>query len=96
MTRAVLIFLFLAAATVAVLVLAVRGQHQTGCEVCVTFRNTTACREAFGATTAEAQRTAHENACAFIASGMTNSIACQNVVPASVKCAARVSSPGSP
>lgn len=86
MAKAVLIFLILAAATVAVLVLAVRGQHRTSCEVCVTFRGATACRAAAGATSAEAQRTAHENACAFIASGMTDSIACQNVPPAGVKC----------
>jgi hypothetical protein len=86
MTKAVLIFLFLAAATAAVLVLAVRGQHRTQCRVCVTFQGATACREAAGATTAEAQRTAHENACAFIASGMTDSIACQNTPPDSVTC----------
>ena len=86
MTKAVLIFGVLAAVTVAILALAIRGQHRTTCEVCVTFRGATACRTAAGATTAEAQRTAHENACAFLASGMTDSIACQNTLPASVKC----------
>jgi hypothetical protein len=86
MTKAVLIFLFLAAATAAVLVLAVRGQQRVHCEVCVTFHGATNCREAAGGTSAEAQKTAHENACAFVASGMTDSIACQNTPPDSVKC----------
>lgn len=87
MAKAVLIFAILAALTVAILILAVQGQHRTECEVCVTFRGATQCRTAAGATTAEAQRTAHENACALLASGMTDSIACQNAAPVSVRCA---------
>src|SRR5512138_2424292 len=86
MTKAVLIFLFLAAATAAILALAVRGQQRVHCEVCVTFHGATQCREAAGATTAEAQKTAHETACAVLASGMTDSISCQNVEPDSVRC----------
>ena len=86
MAKAVLIFLVLAAATVALLVMGVRRQTAVRCEVCVAFHGGRECREAAGRTRAEAQRTAHENACAFLASGMTDSVSCQNTEPVSVRC----------
>lgn len=54
-------------------------------EVCMTFQGRTQCRTASGKTQAEAARTATENACALISSGMTDSIACQNTPPNSTK-----------
>ena len=58
----------------------------TSCEVCVEFQGRTQCRKAQGAARAEAIRTATENACAFISAGVTDSIACGNTTPKSVRC----------
>lgn len=62
-------------------------QYEQSCEVCVTFKGRTACREAFGKTAEEAMRTAADNACGVIARGMTDAIACQNTPPDRVTCA---------
>lgn len=56
------------------------------CEVCVTFEGRTQCREAYGPTREEAIRTASENACGLLTSGMTNSIRCGNTRPDSATC----------
>jgi hypothetical protein len=54
-------------------------------EVCITFNGRTNCRTASGASEEFARRTATTNACADIASGVTDSIACENTPPNSVK-----------
>jgi hypothetical protein len=55
-------------------------------EVCVEFQGRTACRTAGAATEQAALRTAQENACAQIASGVTDSMQCGNLQqPTSVK-----------
>lgn len=54
-------------------------------EVCKEFQGRSACRTAAGATEETALRTASDNACALISSGMTDSIACQSTSPVSVK-----------
>jgi hypothetical protein len=54
-------------------------------EVCMTFNGRTNCRTASGASEEFARRTATTNACADIASGVTDSIACENTPPNSVK-----------
>jgi hypothetical protein len=41
------------------------------CEVCITFEGRQACRAVDGATEAEAQQSAINNACALLASGVT-------------------------
>ena len=76
----------LGALTIAVLALAIRGARRESCEVCITFRGATACREASGRTPDEATRTATDNACAFLASGMTDSVSCQHTQPDRVTC----------
>jgi hypothetical protein len=53
-------------------------------EVCVAFHGATACRTASGATQEFALRTATNNACAQISSGVTDSIACENAPPLKV------------
>ena len=55
------------------------------CEVCVQFQGQTACRTAAAATETQALRTAQENACALISSGVTDSMQCGNSQPVSVK-----------
>jgi hypothetical protein len=50
-------------------------------EVCIEFNGRESCRTASGATREAAQRTATDNACALISSGMSESIACTNTPP---------------
>ncbi len=54
-------------------------------EVCMEFRGQRACRSASAATPEMARRTATDNACAFLASGMSDSIACTNTPPVAVR-----------
>ena len=62
---------------------------QVRCEVCIEFRGKRECRSASGANAEEAQRSATDLACVFLASGMTDSIACSNTRPASLTCTQR-------
>ncbi len=55
------------------------------CEVCMTFNGRSACRSAAGATREEALRTASDNACAFLASGRTDSMACGRTPPTRIR-----------
>ncbi len=55
------------------------------CEVCMTFNGRSACRVAAGATREETIRTASDNACAFLASGRTDSMACGRTPPTSIR-----------
>ena len=50
-------------------------------EACMTFGGQTNCRTASGSTEQFAMRTAISNACAGIASGVTDSIACEHSQP---------------
>jgi hypothetical protein len=54
-------------------------------EVCVEFQGRSSCRTAAAATEQGALRTAQENACALISSGVTDSIQCGSSQPVSVK-----------
>jgi hypothetical protein len=75
-----------AAGTIAILVLSVQGAMAVQCEVCMSFAGRSACRSAAGSSPDEAARTATDNACAFLASGMTDSIRCTSTPPTSVTC----------
>jgi hypothetical protein len=61
------------------------GPKQNRVEVCVEFQGRTNCRIASGPTRESALRTATDNACATIASGMTETMACGHKPPTSVK-----------
>jgi len=61
------------------------GQKQFRVEACVEFQGRTNCRIASGPTEEQAVRTATDNACATIASGMTDSMSCSHKPPVSVK-----------
>jgi len=54
-------------------------------EVCVTYNGTQACRTAAAGTREQAQRTATENACAQISSGVTDSNQCNTTPVDSVR-----------
>ena len=56
------------------------------CEVCISFKGGSVCRKADGASVEEARRTATDMACAEMASGMNESLACQRTEPKSVSC----------
>ncbi len=86
MVRAVIVALLLAAATLALVVFGVLSSFAHECEVCVTFHGRTACRRAAGSTAEEALRTAQDNACAFVASGMTETVGCTTRPAASTTC----------
>lgn len=80
--------LALAAAGLAFIALVVYWSLRLGqikVEVCMEFRGRSNCGTAAAPTEAEAIRTATDNACALIASGMTDSIACSNTPPISVR-----------
>jgi hypothetical protein len=53
-------------------------------EVCMEFKGMTDCRIASGSTEEFALRTATNNACALISSGVTDSIACDQSKPTKV------------
>lgn len=75
-----------ALATIGLIVMGVRQSMHKNCEVCVTFQGRTECRVAAGATEEEATTTAIQNACAFVAAGMTQTVQCQNRAPDSIVC----------
>jgi hypothetical protein len=56
------------------------------CTVCMTFAGREACRTVEAATTPEARTSAINNACALLASGVTDSIACEHSQPIREDC----------
>lgn len=54
-------------------------------EVCIEFKGRTNCGRAAGLTEEEAIRTAANNACALLASGRTDSMACARTPPRSLR-----------
>ena len=54
-------------------------------EVCLTYKGKSECRVAAGATREEALQTAANTACAFLASGRTDSMACGRTKPDTVR-----------
>ncbi len=61
------------------------GLGEVKVEVCIEFKGRTGCGTAAAPSEAEALRVAADNACALIASGMTDSIACSRTEPKSVR-----------
>jgi hypothetical protein len=60
------------------------AENRITVEVCMQFNGATSCRTASGETRELALRAATENACALIASGVTDSQACARSEPVSV------------
>jgi hypothetical protein len=58
------------------------------CEVCVEFNGQQQCRRGSGTNDAEARQAAQKAACAVMAFGMNESIACGNARPTVVRCPA--------
>ena len=85
MNKTVLLAIVFVVGVLIVLVYTTMGNARYRCEVCMSFQNRTACRTASASTDAQALRTATEKTCAQIASGVTDSMACENTPPQSVK-----------
>ncbi len=73
------------AAFVAAMIYSTMNLKRFRAEVCMDFQGRSACRVAGAATREQAIRTATENACALISSGMTDSMACGQTPPRSVR-----------
>jgi len=56
------------------------------CEVCIEFNGGRRCAKGAGATDNEAKQAARTAACGVLASGMDETIRCQNIPPASATC----------
>lgn len=67
-----------------------RSFHVAGfqCTVCIDFRGQSACRKVEGPTEHEALMGATNNVCALLASGVTDSIACERTQPTKADCGA--------
>jgi hypothetical protein len=61
---------------------------QAECEVCVEFRGQRQCRRGSGVNDEEARAAAQKAACAVMAAGMDETIACGNTVPKTAQCPA--------
>jgi hypothetical protein len=85
-TKATLVFLVLFAGVVLYLSMTI-PQHE--CEVCLTFQGQTVCRTAASGTREASVESATTSACGTLASGMTESIRCQNTPPDRVTCRGR-------
>jgi len=72
------------AAFVAMVVYSTMSGAKYRVEVCLEYNGRSACRTASAATSESALRTAQDNACAFIAAGMTDSIECGKTQPSKV------------
>jgi hypothetical protein len=72
------------AAVVAFIAYSSFHQERVTTRVCVTFNGRQDCRTASAPNRQEAERTAISNACALLASGVTESTQCENTKPDSV------------
>ena len=65
-----------------------RSLHLGGvrCEVCITYQGASQCRTVEGATEEEARMGATNNACAYLASGVTDGMACARTPPTRSEC----------
>ena len=65
-----------------------RSFHLGGvrCEVCITYRGLSQCRAVDGASEEEALMAATNNVCAYLAGGVTDSLACSRTPPTRYEC----------
>ena len=81
----------LAAALVAFMAFVVYRSLQVAgyrCAVCINFRGQAVCRTVDGPTEREARMAATNNACAFLAGGVTDTMACERTEPTKAECSA--------
>ena len=81
MKKPVWVGILIVVAVLAVLVYSSMNLASFRVEACMSYQGQSNCRTASGATLEFAKRTAISNACAGIASGVTDSIACEQSSP---------------
>lgn len=59
------------------------------CEVCISFQGREACRAVDGTVEQDARQAAVTNACALLASGVTQTMACERTTPTRERCGPR-------
>ncbi len=85
MNRTVWLGLAFLAAVIGVIVWSTMGIAKYRVEVCIDYNGQSNCRTASADSEEHALRTATSNACATIASGVTEVMQCERVTPKSVK-----------
>ena len=85
-TRVGLVGLLLFTGVAAVLLWQSLQLEAATCEVCMAYGGGRQCRTVGGATIDDARTAAITNACAFLSSGVTDSMACQRTPPLSESC----------
>ncbi len=85
MKKAAIIGVICVALLAAAIYFSMSSQAAYRVEVCVEFRGQTACGKASGASEKGAQRAATGIACSSLASGVTDSMACDQTPPKSVR-----------
>ena len=85
MSKPVIVGIIFIAVVLAVLLFSTMTLAKFRVEVCVTFNGRSDCRIASADTEEHALRTATTNACGLLASGVTDSLACEHSVPTSVR-----------
>jgi hypothetical protein len=81
----VLLSLAFVGAVVAALIHSTMNLAQYRVEVCMDYQGRSSCRTAAGSTEEFALRSATDNACALIASGVTDTMGCGRTPPRSVR-----------
>jgi len=86
MTRAGIIGTLLLAGVLGYVVFQSMHLEAASCEICMQYNGNSQCRTVGGATIDEARQGAITNACAFLSSGVTDSMACARTKPLSETC----------
>ena len=84
MKKPVLVGIVIFAALMALIVYSTMSMQSHRVEVCMEFNGRTACRTTSGSSQEFALRSAITNACAEIASGVTETVGCENTKPAKI------------
>ena len=84
MKKPVLVGILIVVAILLVMAYSMHNLLKFHVEVCMTFHGQANCRTSYGSTEEFARRSATTNACAAIAGGVTDSIACENTLPTKV------------
>lgn len=85
MSKPVILGIVFVLAVLVVLLFSTMNLAKFRVEVCVAFNGRSDCRIASADTEEHALRTATSNACGLLASGVTDTLACEHSVPTSVR-----------
>lgn len=86
MSRAGLVGLILTIAIVGYVLAGSLSVSEHSCEVCMEYKGRSQCRTVAAATVELAREGAIGNACAYVAGGVTEGMACHRLEPVSEKC----------